>query len=162
MYEELEALKIKKVYIEVSSLPPGRKAIDTKWVLHIKRNEDGKIFRFKARLVAKGFSQIPGQDFNYTFAPVARWDSTRLILAIAALNDLYLRHIDIKTAFLNGPLSEEIYVKKPAIVGEGFWKLKKGFTLLVLGAFIPPAVRHGHILFLSENHRRRVVGFTAR
>lgn len=126
IYEELEALKAKGVYEEVEELPRGRKAVGSKWVLHIKRNENGHIARFKARLVAKGFTQIPGQDFNFTFAPVARWDSIRSILAIAATQDLYLRHIDIKTAFLNGPLSEEIYMRKPEILGEGYWRLMKG------------------------------------
>ncbi len=107
-------------------MPPGRKAIDCKWVLHIKRNSDGHIARFKARLVARGSTQIPGQDFTYTFAPVARWDSVRTILAISAFQDLHLRHIDIKTAFLNGPLTEEIYLRRPEIAGPGFWRLLKG------------------------------------
>jgi Reverse transcriptase (RNA-dependent DNA polymerase) len=75
MYEELESLKAKGVYEEVDELPPGQKAISCKWVLHIKRNKEGQISRFKARLVAKGFTQVPGHDFTFTFAPVARWDS---------------------------------------------------------------------------------------
>lgn len=59
IYEELESLKAKGVYEDVDSLPPGRRAIDSKWVLHIKRNGEGLISRFKARLVAKGYTQIP-------------------------------------------------------------------------------------------------------
>lgn len=69
--EELESLKLKGVYEEMDTLPPGRKAIECKWVLHIKHDEDSSISRFKARLVAKGFTQIPGQDFMCTFAPIA-------------------------------------------------------------------------------------------
>ena len=84
---ELESLKAKGVYEEVHVLPPHRKPVQCKWVLHIKRDKDGTISRFKARLVAKGFTQIPGQDFTFTFAPVARWDSIRALLCIAATKD---------------------------------------------------------------------------
>jgi Reverse transcriptase (RNA-dependent DNA polymerase) len=126
MYEELESLKAKGVYEEVDKLPPGRKAIDCKWVLHIKRNKEGQISRFKARLVAKGFTQAPGQDFTFTFTPVARWDSIQVVLTIAAMMDWSLHHIDIKTAFLNGPLDEELYMRKPDGLGTGFWHLLKG------------------------------------
>lgn len=126
IYEELESLKAKGVYEDIKTLPPGRKAVGSKWVLRIKRDRDGLISRFKARLVAKGFTQIPGQDFNYTFAPVARWVSIRTVLGIIAENDMELRQIDVKTAFLNGPLDEEIYMHKPTIVGSGYWRLRKG------------------------------------
>ena len=128
IHEELESLKVKGVYEETDSLPPNRKAIQCKWVLHIKRDKDGTISCFKARLVAKGFTQIPGQDFNFTFAPVARWDSIRSLLSIATIKDYEIRQLDIKTAYLNGPLDEEIYMKPP----EGFctpstyWRLRKG------------------------------------
>jgi Reverse transcriptase (RNA-dependent DNA polymerase) len=126
MFEEIESLRAKGVYVEVEKLPPGRKAVDSKSVLHIKCKKEGQIVRFKARLVAKGFSQIPGQDFTYTFAPVARFDSIRVLLALVAMYDLELRHIDIKTAYLNGPLEEEIYLKKPEMLGPGYWRLLKG------------------------------------
>lgn len=126
IYEELESLKQKGVYEEIEDLPQGRKAVGSKWVLHIKRNEDGLIARFKARLVAKGFTQIPGQDFTYTFAPVARWESMRTILTLAGEHDMVLRQVDVKTAYLNGPLDEEIYMKKPSIAGSGYWRLRKG------------------------------------
>src|SRR6202012_5996448 len=93
MFEELESLKAKGVYEDVDELPEGRKAVDCKWVLHIKRDKEGLISRFKARLVAKGFTQVPGQDFTFTFAPVAKWDSIRTILILAAMMDWELRHI---------------------------------------------------------------------
>ena len=126
IYEELKALKAKGVYEDVDKLPPGRKAVDSKWVLHIKRNQTGFISRFKARLVAKGYTMIPGQDFTYTFAPTARWESIRTLLTLTANNDWELRQVDVKTAFLNGPLDEEIYMRKPEILGQGFWRLHRG------------------------------------
>lgn len=126
MHEELEALKAKNVYEEVHELPPGRKAVKSKWVLHIKRDKDGQISRFKGRLVAKGFTQIFGHDFTFTFAPVARWDSIRSILCLAALHDFELRHVDVKNAYLNAPLEEEIYLVAPEGCGSPYWRLRKG------------------------------------
>lgn len=126
MHDELESLKAKQTYVPVHSVPPGRKAIQCKWVLHIKRDKTNAISRFKARLVAKGFTQIPGQDFHYTFAPVARWDSIRAILSIATINDYELRQLDVKTAYLNGPLDEEIYMRAPPGLDAPFWHLRKG------------------------------------
>lgn len=126
MQEELASLKAKDTYDPISTLPEGRRAVQSKWVLHIKRAKDNTIARFKARLVAKGFSQIPGQDFNYTFAPVARWDSIRTILSLAALNDYELRQLDVKTAYLNGPLEEEIYMHAPPGFPTPYWRLRKG------------------------------------
>jgi hypothetical protein len=87
IHQELASLEAMKVYQEVDSLPPGKKAVGSKWVLVLKRDQNGDIARFKARLVAQGFTQIPGQDFMHTFAPVARWDSIRFILSVAAIKD---------------------------------------------------------------------------
>ena len=128
MHEELASLKAKGVYEEVDSLPAGRKAVQCKWVLRIKRDKIGDISRFKARLVAKGFTQIPGQDFTFTFAPVARWDSIRSLLSIAATQDYELRQLDVKTAYLNGPLEEEIYMRVPDgfTFSSPYWRLRKG------------------------------------
>ena len=97
-----------------------------KWVLHIKRDKSNAISRFKACLVAKGFTQIPGQDFNYTFAPVARWDSIRTVLSLAAVHDYELRQLDVKTAYLNRPLDEEIYMHAPPGSDTPYWRLWKG------------------------------------
>jgi hypothetical protein len=132
IHEELESLKAKGVYEEVTSVPSHRKAVQCKWVLHIKHNKDGTISRFKACLVAKGYTQIPGQDFSFTFAPVACWDSIQSVLCIAALNDYEIQQLDVKTAYLNSPLEEEIYMKAP----DGFstttlyWRLRKGLYSL--------------------------------
>jgi hypothetical protein len=125
MHLELASLKAMEVYEEVDELPAGKKAVGSKWVLLIKRDEHGDVTRYKARLVAQGFTQIPGQDFNHTFAPVARWDSIRHLLCLATINNWELRHIDIKSAYLNGDLEEEIYLRRPEITGAGFWRLLK-------------------------------------
>ena len=97
-------------------LPPGQKAIGSKWVFKIKHNADGSIERFKARLVAKGFSQRPGQDYFETFASTMRHTTIRTVLALAAIDDLELRSVDISHAFTNSDIDAEIYMTQP----EGF------------------------------------------
>ncbi|HEV7736248.1 MAG TPA: reverse transcriptase domain-containing protein, partial [Chlamydiales bacterium] len=100
----------------LTDLPEGRKTIKCRWVFLTKRDLQGNPIRYKARLVAKGFTQQAGIDFEETFAPVARLDSLRFLLALAAALDWEIHQIDIKTAFLNGELEEEIYMEQP----EGF------------------------------------------
>ena len=85
-------------------------------VHEIKHNADGSLDRYKARLVAKGYSQCPGFDFKETFAPTVRYSTIRIVLALAALEDLELHSVDISHAYLNGTLEEEIYMTQP----EGF------------------------------------------
>ncbi|KAG6606498.1 Integrase catalytic core protein [Phytophthora cinnamomi] len=98
---------------EVVPLPKGRKAIGNRWVFRVKENQAGEVERFKARLVAKGFSQKYGIDYDETFAPVAKFTSIRAVLSLAAKYGLKLHQMDVKTAFLNGGLDEEIYMVQP-------------------------------------------------
>ena len=94
-------------------LPPSRKTIGNKWVLNIKHKVDGIIDIDKARLVAKGYTQQEGIDYEETFSLVVRFALIHLILAIVARMDLELYLMDVKTAFLNGELDEEIYMNQP-------------------------------------------------
>ena len=86
--------------------------MDVKWVLKVKYNSDGSIERYKARLVAKGYSQMEGIDYNETFAPVAKFNSNRIISAIAIEHNMNLHQMDVETAFLNGNLEEEIFMEQ--------------------------------------------------
>ncbi|GJV49702.1 zinc finger, CCHC-type containing protein [Tanacetum coccineum] len=101
---------------ELTDLPSGCKALGCKWILKRKMKVDGSIDKYKARLVIQGFRQKEGIDFFDTYAPVARITTIRLLLALAAIHDLVIHQMDVKTAFLNGDLDEEIYMKQP----EGF------------------------------------------
>ena len=112
---EMQSIKQNKTW-ELTALPPGRQAIGCKWVFALKLKADGSIDRHKARLVAKGFSQVEGIDFDETFAPVARLSSIRALLALGAHYDWEIHQMDVRTAFLNGDLDEEIYMAQP----EGF------------------------------------------
>jgi hypothetical protein len=94
--------------------PTGVRLLQSKWVLKITGTHSGNIERHKARLVAKGFTQREGIDFDETFASGARHATTRALLAKAAVEDLAVEQVDVKTALLNGPLKEEIYMQPPA------------------------------------------------
>jgi hypothetical protein len=87
--------------------------VGTKWVFHNKQDEHGVVTRNKARLVAKGYAQVAGLDFEETFALVARLESIRILLAYVAHHSFRLFQMDVKSAFLNGPIKEEVYVEQP-------------------------------------------------
>ncbi|MCO5580165.1 hypothetical protein L7F22_034032 [Adiantum nelumboides] len=93
--------------------PPNRKLVTCKWLLRKKFHADGSVSRYKARLVARGFTQIPGMDYSEIFSPVLCITSFRILIAIAALFGFLLHQMDVRTAFLNGDLQEEIYMSQP-------------------------------------------------
>ncbi|XP_066163729.1 uncharacterized protein [Oryza sativa Japonica Group] len=94
-------------------LPSGHKAIGLKWVFKVKKDPAGAVVKHKARLVAKGYVQQQGIDFEEVFAPVARMETVRLLIALAANKGWQIHHMDVKSAFLNGDLEEEVYVVQP-------------------------------------------------
>lgn len=110
--EEIESLKEHKVWT-LCDLPPGKKTISCKWVFKTKFNGNGQIDSYKARLVARGFSQRYGEDYDETFAPVVKHETIRVLLAIAAKRKLHVRHMDVKNAYLNGEIDEEIFMEQP-------------------------------------------------
>ena len=100
-------------------LPRGVKPLSAKWVFKVKLDSNGNIELYKARLVAKGFMQREGVDFNDTYAPVGKYTTLRALLALVASEDLELRQLDVKTAFLKGELEEDIYMKQTPGYEEG-------------------------------------------
>uniref|UniRef100_A0A5S6QQU2 Integrase catalytic domain-containing protein n=1 Tax=Trichuris muris TaxID=70415 RepID=A0A5S6QQU2_TRIMR len=110
--EEIKSLKDYKVW-ELVDLPQGKKTITSKWVFKMKPDSQGRAHTYKARLVARGFSQKYGLDYDETFAPVVRHETVRVLFTVAAARRLHVRHLDVKCAYLNGELEEEIYMEQP-------------------------------------------------
>ena len=109
---ELDSLRKNRTWV-AEKVPKDRNVVGCRWLF--QRKEDG---RFKVRLVAKGYSQEPGVDFKETFAPVAKFTTLSILLALVAENDWELHSMDVKTAFLNGELEEEVYMEWPEGVHE--------------------------------------------
>ncbi|KAF7372227.1 Copia protein [Mycena venus] len=138
---ELDSIKLHGVYelVPRESVPTGRKIIRSRPVFKIKRGSDGEIQKFKARLVSMGYAQVAGQDYRETYAPTSRFESFRMVLHAGTTLDYEIDHIDVKTAFHNGLLEEEIWQEQP----KGFevpgkeqwvWKLKRGMYGLKQGS----------------------------
>ncbi|KAI3728074.1 hypothetical protein L6452_16702 [Arctium lappa] len=126
MQEELNQFKALKVWRLVPK-PRGKSIIGTKWIFKNKKDSEGIVVRNKARLVAKGYRQQEGIDYDETFAPVARLEAIRMFLAFVAYQNFKVYQMDVKIAFLNGRLKEEVYVSQP----EGFTKGLIDTTLFV-------------------------------
>lgn len=124
MNDEIAGIEQNKTW-ELADLPHGARAVGSRWVYKVKKDQDGNVTSLKARLVAQGFSQRFGIDYNEVFAPVARTTTLRLLLSISGDRDYKVSHYDIKTAFLNGTLEEEIYLRPPP----GFEQRNKVYKL---------------------------------
>jgi len=112
MNKEIEAIESNKTWV-LTTLPEGVKSIGVKWIFKTKLNENGEIDKCKARLVEKGYAQQYGIDYAEVYAPVARLDTIRLIIALAAQEGWSIFQLDVKSAFLHGELTEEVFVQHP-------------------------------------------------
>ncbi|KAD3642279.1 hypothetical protein E3N88_31503 [Mikania micrantha] len=117
MASEMASIEKNKTWV-LTELPSEHRPIGLKWIFKVKKNAQGDVIRHKARLVAKGYIQEHGIDYDEVFAPVARMETIRLILALAAQKGWAVHHLDVKTAFLHGDLKEDVFVSQP----EGFIK----------------------------------------
>ena len=115
MNEELEQIEKNNTW-ELVPIPHDKNIIGTKWIFKNKMNENGEVIRNKARLVCKGYAQQEGIDFEETFEPVARFEAIRMFLALSSFQKFKVYQIDVKSAFLDGDLEEEVYIEQP----EGF------------------------------------------
>jgi Reverse transcriptase (RNA-dependent DNA polymerase) len=113
MQEEMKAIEKNDTW-ELTTLPKGHKSIGVKWVYKKKMNVQGEVERYKARLVAKGYKQKTEIDYEEVFAPVVRMDTIRLLISLAAQNKWSIFQMDVKSAFLNGVLEEEVYIEQPS------------------------------------------------
>ena len=131
-----EALKseqqaiIKNHTYDLVERPRGQKVLRSKYVLKVKRRQNGKVDKYKVRLVIMGNMQEGGVDYEETFAPVMKYQSLRTLLALANEEELHIHQMDVKNAFLNGEIQEDVYMEQPEfLVKKGeehkVWKLNK-------------------------------------
>jgi hypothetical protein len=119
MQKELNNFKCNEVWSLIER--PKQNIVGIKWVFRNKQDEHEVVTRNKVGLVAKGYSQVEGLKFDETFAPVARLESIRMLLAYATHHDFKLYQMDVKSAFLNGPIKEDVYVEQPpSFKSEGY------------------------------------------
>ena len=112
MEAELQAVRDNNTW-SLSDLPKGHRAIGLKWVFKVKKDAAGNVVKHKARLVAKGYAQKQGVDYDEVYTLVARIETVRILLALAAHGDWEVHHMDVRSAFLNGDLQEQVFVHQP-------------------------------------------------
>lgn len=112
MESEIEAIEKNQTW-DLVEAPKGIMPIGVKWVYKTKLNERGLVDKYKARLVVKGYAQRKGIDYDEVYAPVARWDTIRLLLALAAQKSWTVYQLDVKSAFLHGELKEDVFINQP-------------------------------------------------
>lgn len=112
MDEEIWTLEKNDTW-ELVSLPSNHQVIGVKWVYKAKKNDKGKVERYKVGLVAKYYKQRQGVDYEEVFAPIARMDTIHLLISLVAQNHWKIHQLDVKSAFLNGILEEDVYIEQP-------------------------------------------------
>ncbi|GAU17773.1 hypothetical protein TSUD_171610 [Trifolium subterraneum] len=112
MIDELNSIEMNKTW-DMCKIPSDKRAIDVKWVYKLKQNPEEQVIKHKERLVAKGFLQKQGLDYDEVFSPMARHETIRLVITLACSRRWSMFHLDVKSAFLNGPLEEDVYMKQP-------------------------------------------------
>ena len=120
MKEEYDAL-IKNYTWTLVQRQANQQIIENKWIYRIKYNTDGSVAKYKARLVAKGFQQVAGVNYFETFSPVIKPATVRVVLSLVVMNQWKVRQVDVNNAFLNGELTEEVFMCQP----EGFFDNQK-------------------------------------
>lgn len=147
MMEELESIEQNNTWEEVI-LPSHRKSVGSKWVFKTKYDNNGNVMRRKARLVAQGFTQKFGVDYDEVFAPVVRNESVKLLLSFAGTRHWQVYQYDFKTAFLNGNLSEEIYLRPPpgVTLNGKVYRLRKSLYGLKQAAYVWNKAVHESLL----------------
>jgi len=109
MVEEYDSI-VRNSAWEIVPRPEGKSVVGSRWIYKVKQATDGSVEKYKARFVSRGFSQIEGIDYEETFSPVARYSSIRTILALSVHMGWHIHQMDVKIAFLNRVIEEEVYI----------------------------------------------------
>lgn len=121
MQQKLKALEENGTW-EITSLPPHKRAIISKWLYRVKYRANGEIDRYKPRLVVKGFNQIYGIDYFYSFSLVTKPVTVRLLFSIGAAKGWPIHQVDVNNTYLHGHVQEDLYLIPP----QGYEKAKQG------------------------------------